>query len=322
MKLTDDMGVAATERLGVKLTSPDRVVYPDAGVTKAQLAAYYDAVADRMLTYLSRRLLSLVRAPEGAEGHQFFQKHAGKGFPKSFIDMTITENDGDVKDYLYLEEPAALLAGVQMSVLEFHVWGSRIDKLEKPERIIFDLDPDEGLGFEHVRDAATDIRDALAGWGLKSFPMVTGGKGVHVIAPLRPSAEWSLVKDFCQAFAKTLEREQPDRFTANIRKAKREGRVFIDYFRNERGSTAIAPFSTRARRGAPVATPVGWDELGRLEAGNVFSLAEAADRAAEPDPWTDYFELKQEITASMFEKIAEPLKKKPARKKGGQARSS
>jgi bifunctional non-homologous end joining protein LigD len=313
MKLTDDMGLAAAERLGVRLTSPDRVVYPDTGVTKAQLAAYYEAVAERMLTYLSRRLLSLVRAPEGAEGHQFFQKHAGKGFPASFINMTITENDGDVKDYLYLEAPSGLLAGVQMSVLEFHVWGSRIEELEKPERIIFDLDPDEGLGFEHVRDAATDIRDALAEWGLKSFPMLTGGKGVHVIAPLRPSAEWPLVKDFCQAFAKTLEREQPQRFTANIRKAKREGRVFVDYFRNERGSTAIAPFSTRARKGAPVATPVGWDELARLPGGNAFSLVEAAARAAAPDPWTGYFELKQVVTTTMFDRIAEPLKKKPAR---------
>ena len=311
MNLIDDMGLAATERHGIKLTHPERVVYADAGITKSQLAAYYDTVAERMLPHLSLRLLSLVRAPDGAEGHRFYQKHAGKGFPDSFIETTITENDGDVKDYMYLENAAGLLAGVQMSVLESHVWGSRVDDLERPERIIFDLDPDEGLGFDHVRGAAHDIRGALQEWDLRSYPMVTGGKGIHVIAPLKPAADWALVKSFCQAFAKTLERDEPDRYTSNIRKAKREGRVFVDYFRNERGATAVAPFSTRARKGAPVAVPVDWGELDALKRANGFSIAEAAERATGADPWPDYFEATQPITEDMLETISAPLRKRP-----------
>lgn len=310
MELTDEMGVAAAERHGVKLTHPERIVYPDAGVTKAQLAAYYDAVCDRMLPHVARRLLSLVRAPDGAEGQRFYQKHAGKGFPDNFLEETITENDGEVKEYMYIEDISGLIAGVQMSVLEFHIWGSRVDELERPERIIFDLDPDEGLGFPHVRSAARDIRDALHKWGFRSYPMVTGGKGVHVIAPVQPAADWSLVKSFCQAFAKTLERDQPDRYTSNIRKAKRVGRIFVDYFRNERGSTAVAPYSTRARQGAPVAVPVSWAELETLTGANGFSLVEAAERAQGDDPWPDYFESAQPITDEMLENIAAPLKKR------------
>jgi bifunctional non-homologous end joining protein LigD len=156
-----------------------------------------------------------------------------------------------------------------------------------------------------VRTAAMDIRDALGKWGLESFPMVTGGKGIHVIAPLRAITEWPSVKDFCHGFADHLERTQPDRFTSNIRKAARKGRMFVDYLRNERGSTAIGPFSTRARKGCPVAVPVSWKEVETLERGNGFSLETAAARAHEKDPWPNYFELSQAITKPMVEKVAE-----------------
>ena len=170
------------------------------------------------------------------------------------------------------------------------------------------------MTFPNVCDAARRIRDALGGWSLESFPMVTGGKGIHVIAPLKPAAQWPEVKDFCQAFAKSLERDDPDRFTANIRKVKRGGKVFVDYLRNERGSTAVCPWSTRAKPAATVAVPVSWDELGSLKGAGAFSLEAAAERAQEPDPWPDYASLTQSITLGMVEAVAGPLKEKKAKR--------
>ena len=191
-----------------------------------------------------------------------------------------------------------------MSVLEWHLWGSRIKAIEKPERIIFDIDPDEGLGFEQVRDAAVDIAKALEDLGLQSYPLISGGKGIHVIAPLVPKLEWPEIKTFCKAIAQRLADQQPDRFVATMSKAKRKGRMFIDYLRNERGSTAIAPWSSRSRPGAPAAVPVGWDELPGIKAANQFTLAMAAERAKKPDPWKDYFSTTQTITKTMLNSLA------------------
>src|SRR5690606_28181229 len=157
------------------------------------------------------------------------------------------------EDYFYIEDLAGLIAGTQMNVLEWHLWGALTKDVEKPERIIFDIDPDEGLGFEHVRAAAIDIRAELAELGLETYPLVSGGKGIHVIAPLRPGLGWPETKAFCKAVAQHLAQKYPDRFTANMSKAKRKGKLFIDYLRNERGATAIAPWSSRSRQGAPAA---------------------------------------------------------------------
>lgn len=301
--LSDDTGIAVAKRLGVRLTHPERVVFPGQGVTKGNIVAYYAAVADAMLPHLVNRPLSLVRCPQGRSKHCFFQKHASGGFPDQLKQVPITEKDGGSEDYIYVEDLAGVIAGVQMNSLEFHIWASRIDRLEKPDRIIFDIDPDEGLGFSDVRQAALDIRDRLSSIGLTTFPMVTGGKGIHVIAPLTARTEWPEVKAFCRAFAESLASEEPDRFTANIRKANRKGRMFIDYLRNERGSTAIAPYSTRSREGAPCAVPVGWDEVTELDRANGFSLSEAAARAAGPDPWPDYFSIRQSITKKILASV-------------------
>ncbi len=191
-----------------------------------------------------------------------------------------------------------------MNTLEWHIWGSRRRDVEKPDRLVFDIDPDEGLDFSAVRSAATDIRDRLADLGLKSFPLVSGGKGVHVIVPLAPRVAWPEVKAFCQGLARSMAEAEPDRFTANLSKARRKGRLFIDYLRNERGSTAICPWSVRSREGAPVATPVGWDELASLPRANGFSLAAAAERAAGPDPWAEAAKLRQSLTKPMLAAIA------------------
>jgi bifunctional non-homologous end joining protein LigD len=306
MTLTDDMGIAAAKEHGVKLTSPDRVVYPDEGVTKARLVAYYAAAAERMLEYVGSRPLSLVRAPQGIKRQTFFQKHDNGSFPDEVKKIPIKEKlDPEIKDHMYVTDAAGLIGCVQMNTLEFHIWGSRISNVEKAERIIFDIDPDEGLDFSHVRAAAMDIRDALGEWGLETFPMVTGGKGIHVISPLRAITEWPFIKDFCHGFADYLQRTQPDRFTSNIRKVARKGRMFVDYLRNERGSTAIGPFSTRARKGCPVAVPVSWKEVETLERGNGFTLETAAARAHEKDPWPNYTKVSQTITKAMVEKAAE-----------------
>ncbi|MCR6671961.1 non-homologous end-joining DNA ligase [Devosia ginsengisoli] len=299
-------GIAAAEAAGIKLTSPDRVVYPGQGVTKADLVAYYAAVAERMLPYIENRPLSLLRCPQGRSKFCFFQKHDTGGFPDAMASSPITEKDGSTDNYFYVKDLAGLIAGTQMNVLEWHVWGARFDDIEKPERVVFDIDPDEGMDFAHVRAAALDIRTELAAWALESYALVTGGKGIHVIAPLKPTTEWPEVKSFCKTFAQRLADKFPDRFTANSRKASRKGKLFIDYLRNERGSTAIAPWSTRSREGAPVAVPVSWDELETVKAANQFSLADAVKRAKQPDPWKYYASTTQSITKAMWSAVASP----------------
>jgi bifunctional non-homologous end joining protein LigD len=299
---TDEMGIAAAEKAGVRLTSPDREIYAGTGITKAKLVAYYTAVAGRMLPHIANRPLSLVRRPS-AEARPFYQKHDSGGFPAAFSKIPLVEGDGDTGEYMYITDLAGLIGGVQMNVLEFHMWGSHVDELEKPDRIIFDIDPDEGLDFAATRDAAITIRDRLVDLGLVSFPMLTGGKGIHVIAPLRRTLEWPEVKAFCHAFADRLATDEPGRFTSNIRKARRIGRMFVDYLRNERGSTAISPYSTRAKDGCPVAVPVSWDEVPDLAAASQFSLADAAARAATLDPWPGYFDSNQSITKGMLAKV-------------------
>lgn len=295
MTLSDQMGIDAAAQASIKLSSPDKILYPGQGVSKAKLAAYYAAVAGAMLPYIAQRPLSLVRCPAGRAKHCFFQKHDTGGFSQGMKTIAITEKDGAAADYFTLTSLKGLLAGVQMGVLEFHIWGSRRDNIEKPDRVVLDIDPDEGLDFTDVKSAALDIRDRLAALDLTTFPLVTGGKGIHVVAPLIRRAEWPEVKAFASGFAKHLAQSQPDRYTAALAKKARKDKLFIDYLRNERGSTSIAPYSTRAREGAPCAIPLTWDELASLPSANGFSLDAAAERAAGPDPWEGYSKLRQSL---------------------------
>jgi len=256
----------------VKISNPDRMLYPEVKVTKGDLAAYYRAIGPVMLPWVARRPVSLVRCPQGRAKKCFFQKHDSGSFGDHVLHVPIAEKDGHKEDYLYVEDTAGVIACVQMGSIEFHGWGSRTDDVEKPDRIIFDLDPDVGLDFAAVRKAARDIRRQLSDMGLTTFPMLTGGKGVHVIAPLTPKAEWPEVKDFCRRFALALAEAEPDRFTANLMKARRKDRIFVDYLRNQRGATAIVPYSARARDGAPVAAPINWDELDDYESGHALGV--------------------------------------------------
>lgn len=271
-------GEQRVEIAGISVSSPDREVYPKAGITKREVAEYYEAIADRMLVATADRPLSLVRMPEGLAGERFFQKHIGKGWPDALKPVTIEESDGRTADYIYVTDAAGLVGAAQMGTLEFHVWGARRDRLDRPERMVFDLDPDEGVAFPEVAAAARDIAAILADLGLPSWPLVTGGKGVHVVVPLRRTAGWDTVKLYARVFAKGLAAAEPDRFLAEMSKAKRKGKIFVDWLRNERGATAVAPFSLRARPGAPVAVPVGWDELQRLESAARFDPAAALER--------------------------------------------
>ncbi|HEX2139421.1 MAG TPA: DNA ligase D, partial [Woeseiaceae bacterium] len=289
---------------GVRLTNADRILYREQGVTKADLVRYYDTIAKRMLPLMERHPLSLVRCPKGTGEKCFFQKHASDGFPEALKEVPIRESSGGKEDYLYVDGVAGLIAGVQMGTLEFHIWGSRIDKLEKPDRVVFDLDPDEELDFEVVKLASMVVRDRLEKLGLETLPLVTGGKGIHVVAPLRRSADWARIKSFTKGVAVTMAEEHPDVFTATMSKSRRHGKIFLDWLRNERGSTAIAPYSTRAKKGAPVAMPVSWKELRELEAANSFGIDEAVSRLARPDPWAAYDDIRQSITKKMQDAVA------------------
>jgi bifunctional non-homologous end joining protein LigD len=264
----------------VTISHPRRMLFPEAGITKGDLAAYYRAIAPAMLPWITDRPVSLVRCPQGRARKCFFQKHDSGGFGPHVRHVPIAEKDGKTEDYLYVADGAGIVACVQMGTIEFHGWGARVADVETPDRIVFDLDPDVGLDFAAVRKAAKDIRRQLADMGLATFPMLTGGKGVHVIAPLTPKAEWPAVSDFCRRFALALAKAEPERFTANLKKVERTGRIFVDYLRNQRGATAVVPYSVRARDGAPVAAPINWDELDGHDSGHGFGVRDL-DRLRE-----------------------------------------
>jgi bifunctional non-homologous end joining protein LigD len=260
----------------VRISNRDRLIFPEAKVTKGQLADYYEAAGAIMLPWIAHRPISLVRCPQGRAKKCFFQKHDSGSFGDHVKHIPIREKGGDEEDYLYVDDVDGLLACVQMGTIEFHGWGSRVEDVEKPDRLVIDLDPDEGLDFDDVRKAARDIRRTLEDIGLTSFPMLSGGKGVHVVVPLTPQAEWPQVKDFADRLARALAAAEPDRFTATMSKAKRKGRIFIDWLRNQRGATAVLPYVVRARENAPVAVPISWDELGEVENAGAYTILDVA----------------------------------------------
>jgi bifunctional non-homologous end joining protein LigD len=261
----------------VKVSSRDRLIFPDSDVTKGDLADYYTRMAPVVLPWAANRPISLVRCPQGRAKRCFFQKHDAGTFGDYVKHVPIREKDGSVEPYLYIEDADGLVMCVQMGTIEFHGWGSSVADVEKPDRMVFDLDPDEELGFDLVKKAAEDIKNHLAEIGLVSFAMLSGGKGVHVVVPLKPQAEWPAVKDFSERFARALGEAEPDRFVANMAKAKRKGRIFIDYLRNQRGSTAVLPYVARARSGAPVAAPVTWTELRDIDSAHRWGVRDSAE---------------------------------------------
>ena len=284
------------EIAGVRLTSPDKVLYPEQGTTKRDLAEYYLAVADHILPHVARRPITLVRCPTGRQKKCFYQRHAGSGVPAELGEVEISgfEESGA---YLFIKDVKGLIAMVQMGVLEMHPWGARIDRPERAERMIFDLDPGEGLGFSDVVPAALEVRATLADMGLASFVKTTGGKGLHVVAPIERRHEWREVKTFAKRVAESLAAAAPDRFLTRIAKAERRGRIFIDYLRNDPTSTAVAPYSTRARAGAPVAMPIAWEELSPSLDPASFNINTVPGRLLErrSDPWAEIGRVRQRL---------------------------
>ncbi|MFO6448045.1 DNA ligase D [Erythrobacter sp. NE805] len=276
---------APAPQADVTISSRERVIFPESGETKGGLADYYAAIAPLMLPFLAGRPISLVRCPQGRARKCFFQKHDSGALGDAVRHVPIREKDGGAEDYLYVTDARGILQCVQMGTIEFHAWGARAEAVESPDRMIFDLDPDEGLDFGDVRQAARDIGRHLADIGLASVPMLSGGKGVHVVVPLTPGHSWDEHKDFARRFAEALSQAEPDRFVATMSKARRKGKIFIDWLRNQRGATAVVPYSARSRPGAPVAVPITWDELDGFASAHAFSIhdtEELARRAASP----------------------------------------
>lgn len=286
----------AIEVGGVRLTSPERVLFPEQGVTKRQLAEHYLRWAERMLPHVAGRPLTLLRCPEGREKECFFQRHPGEGLPER-MSRDIGEDDGPA---IVVEEPADLVELVQRGTLEMHPRGARADRPERPDRIVFDLDPGEGVAFAEVKEAASLTRARLADLGLEAFLKTTGGKGLHVVVPIERRHDWPDVKAFARALAASIADERPDTYLIRMSKRERRGRVFIDYLRNDRKSSAIAPYSTRARAGAPFALPIAWDRLDALERPDPARVGESVP-FADTDPWAGLDDVRQRLTKRMLE---------------------
>jgi bifunctional non-homologous end joining protein LigD len=284
----DGAGRETSARFAVKLTHPDRIYWPDAGVTKQGLADYYAAIWRKIAPFVVARPLSLLRCPGGAAEACFFQKHLWKGANKAIRSVPDPGDPGD-EPLIVIDDLDGLVGLVQAGVLEIHPWGSRLADIERPDMIILDLDPGEGVAWEAVVAAAGEVRERLQAAGLAAFVKTTGGKGIHVVSPLAPKADWTAAKAFAKAIADTMAKDAPDRYVATVAKAKRRGRILVDYLRNGRGATAVAPYSTRARAGAPVSMPLAWEELGAV-APNYFTVANAPARLAslESDPWSGF----------------------------------
>ena len=292
------------EVAGVVLSHPDKVLYPDDGITKQDLANYYEKIAKWVLPQVSNRLLSLVRCPGGSGSKCFFQKHPSEG-TSEFLKRTPVEEKEKAEDYLSVTNMSGIIALVQMGVLEIHVWGSTADDFGKPDRLIFDLDPDPSVAWPEVVVAAKEVRLLLQELGLTSFLKTTGGKGLHIVVPIQRRSSWDEAKAFCKGVADFLVAAAPTRYIAKMSKAVRKNKIFVDYLRNDQGSTAIAAYSTRNRPGATVSVPITWNELDDKLTSDYFNISNLPARLArlKKDPWAGIDKTKQSITASMMKQL-------------------
>jgi bifunctional non-homologous end joining protein LigD len=280
------------------------LLYPDAKLSKLDLARYYEAVGDWIVPHLQHRPLSLFRCPDGWQGECFFQKHADKSVHAAVERVVVPEGNGRAT-YMMVNSVSGIVALVQLGVLELHPWGSRAPKLERPDRLVFDFDPDDAISWKELADAVGLVRSLLGELGLTGFLKTTGGKGLHVVLPIRPTLSWDQAKGFTKSVAQLLVNTFPERFVASAAKTKRKGRIFIDYLRNAEGATAVSAFSPRARANAPVATPIAWDELDRDVRFDYFNLRSVPKRLArlKADPWAQFFTMEQSVTAAMLKRL-------------------
>jgi bifunctional non-homologous end joining protein LigD len=290
---------------GVALTNPDRVLYPEQGITKQTLAAYYEAIAPLMLPHLAGRPLVLVRCPEGRRKGCFYQKHWSVGLPDTLQTVDIEEGSGAVRPYVTLDDAAGLVSLIQHGVLEVHVWGSRSDDVDLPDRIVFDLDPGPGVSWKRVIEGARELKDRLEALELESWLKTSGGKGLHIVVPVARRSTWDDVAAFTRAVAYKMASDSPKKYIAKASKAARKGLIFVDWIRNTRGATSVAAWSTRARPGAPISVPIAWGAIDDLEGGDQFKFSNILDlvHRRRRDPWADMAKSRQRLTKPMLSSL-------------------
>jgi bifunctional non-homologous end joining protein LigD len=305
------MGKLTTNRISIKknkypkkkfnLSHPDKLLYPDVNITKLDLANYYNQIAEWILPYILQRPLTLLRCPNGQKKKCFYQRHL-TAKTKNLYAISLSDKTNKSEPYLYIKNKLGLMALIQLGVLEIHPWASQIDKIEKPDFITFDLDPGLDTEWKKLIEAAFFVKDNLRKINLKSFVKTTGSKGLHVVIPIKRLYSWDKIKIFAHTFTQYLVMQNPQLLVANMSKAKRKGKIFVDYLRNQRGASSIAPYSTRTRANAAVATPLNWNELTTRIKSDTFTVKNLPQRLAKlkHDPWKDFFILKQKLSLPMI----------------------
>jgi bifunctional non-homologous end joining protein LigD len=288
---------------GITITHPEKIFFPDAKVTKLQLAQYYAAVSSRMLPYIKNRPLNILRCPNGIQQQCFLQRHLSEKSPPALKKIKMRINQENFIGFT-VENQAGLISLVQLGSVEIHCWGETYPRIGFPDQIVFDLDPPEKINWTALVNTAKLLRKVLADFKLKSFVKTTGGKGLHVVVPIKPIYSWEQIHAFSKALAETLVKMQPDKLIATATKSKRQNKIFIDYLRNSQVASAVAPYAVRARKGAPVAMPLAWAELSKISAANHFTVKNCAKQLAKKDPWQDFFKLEQTLSVRILEKLS------------------
>ena len=275
----------------VKITNPKKVIYKRPKITKMDIVLYYQKIAKRMLPFVENRIMSTIRCPNGRDGECFFKKHLET--KSEGIGKKILPNDKRKKeDYYYIKNSKGLIDEVQMNSFEFHVWGSRVEAIHQPDILVFDLDPDEGMSLKKIREGVLDLKSILDDLHLISFLKTSGGKGYHVVVPIKKLKTWEKAREFAKNISQLMETKWPDKYTSNVRKEARKGRIFIDWIRNTKGATSVAPYSLRIRKKASVSLPIQWNELFKVKP-NEITMKEAIQRMRRKEPWKDFFSLYQ-----------------------------
>ncbi len=272
---------------GINITNPDKFLYKKSKITKLDVVKYYQKIAPRMFPLIKRRIISTIRCPEGIEQESFFKKHFDEelGLEK----IIIPNQTNHKEDYYYLKTKEGLISEAQMNSIEFHMWGSTVDNINNPDLLVFDLDPDEKLSLTKIRQGVRDLKSILDELKLNSYLKTSGGKGYHVVVPLKYKISWSKFRKIAKDIADLMVTKWPDRYVSNMRKSERKGKIFIDWVRNTKSSTSVAPYSLRARANAPVSMPINWNELDKIKP-NEITLTEALKRLKRKDPWEGIFD--------------------------------
>ena len=283
------------------LSHPDKLLYPKVNITKLDLANYYNTVANWILPYILKRPLTLLRCPNGQNKKCFYQRHLTTTIENLYA-ITLSDKTDKPEPYLYIKDKSGLMALIQLGVLEIHPWASQIDKVEKPDFITFDLDPGLQVEWRRVIETAFFVKDHLQKFNLQSFVKTTGSKGLHVVVPIKRLYNWDKVKVFAHTFVKYMAMQNSQLIVANMSKTKRKGKIFVDYLRNQRGASSIAPYSTRIKENAAVATPLSWAELNAQIKSDTFTVKNLPLRLAKlkHDPWADFYLLKQKLSLPMI----------------------